>query len=405
MQQRARQESSPLPDDTESRLLRRIFIVLAGILLIASIHMLYMAREFVLPIIMALLIAITFRPAIGWLALRGIAGWVSASVLALFLLMSGLAAGYLISGPIASWVVQAPQIQRAFMAKLQVILAPLTRIKEMTENITAAVTPSAADEAQKVVVSESNIPTLLWAAAYPAGYLVMFAASVILSLFLMASGNFFYERLINVMPTLTDKKNALRLVRDVEREVSTYLLTLTAINAGVGAFVGFIFYSLGMPSAHLWVLFVFILNFVPYAGPLVGVALSAVTAIVAFDSVGYALLAPLVYTAVITIENQFVSPYVLSRRLEINSIAILVAFAFFAWLWGIAGIVVSVPLLVTLRVFSLHIDALRGVGEFLSQNSLLAADKQEEGETERQPSSASGIRAPAAPRIKSGNPA
>jgi predicted PurR-regulated permease PerM len=173
-------------------------------------------------------------------------------------------------------------------------------------------------------------------------------------------------------------------VRDVEREVSAYLLTITAINAGVGVIVGLLFYSLGMPSAYLWALFVFILNFVPYAGPLTGVALAAVTAIVAFDSVGYALLAPLIYTSVIAIENQFVSPYVLSRRLEINSVAILVAFAFFAWLWGIAGIVVSVPLLVTLRVFSLHVDALRVVGEFLSQRSLLAADR-EEGETAQTP--------------------
>jgi predicted PurR-regulated permease PerM len=205
------------------------------------------------------------------------------------------------------------------------------------------------------------------------------------------------------MPTLTDKKNALRLVRDVEREVSTYLLTLTAINAGVGVIVGLLFYSLGMPSAYLWALLVFILNFIPYAGPLTGVALAAVAAIAAFDSVGYALLAPVAYTAVIGIENQFVSPYVLSRRLELNSVAILIAFAFFAWLWGIAGIVVSVPLLVTLRVFSLHIDALRVVGEFLSQRSILAADKLEDGEPDR-PSSAREIQTPAAAWTKSGSP-
>jgi hypothetical protein len=114
-------------------------------------------------------------------------------------------------------------------------------------------------------------------------------------------------------------------------------------------------------------------------------------------------LAPLAYTTVVMIENQFVSPYVLSRRLEINSVAILVAFAFFAWLWGIAGIVVSVPLLVTLRVFSLHIDAMRGVGEFLSQSSILAADKQENGELDR-PSSVPETHTPPVAGTKSGSP-
>ena len=49
--------------------------------------------------------------------------------------------------------------------------------------------------------------------------------------------------------------------------------------------------------------------------------------------------------------------------------AILLAFAFFAWIWGIGGIIVSVPLLVTLRVFALHVERLRPVGDFLSESS------------------------------------
>ncbi len=125
-----------------------------------------------------------------------------------------------------------------------------------------------------------------------------------------------------------------------------------------------------MSNPILWGLLAFVLNFIPYAGPLTGTALAAISAIVAFDSLGYALLAPAVYTLVVTIENQLVSPFVLSRRLEINSVAILVAFAFFAWIWGVGGIIVSVPLLVTLRVFALHVDRLRVVGDFLSETPL-----------------------------------
>lgn len=355
--------------EEQAALLRRIFFALAGMLVIATIYLMYVAREFVLPVVFALLIAVTLRPAVLWFAARGVPAWLTAGVLAVLLLTGGLAAAYLLSGPVAIWIAEAPQIQQAFVGKLEKFLAPLTRLIEITENIKNAAAPAVPAGTQKVVVSEPAFPALLWAVSYPAAYLVMFGGAVILSLFFMASGNLFYEKLLHVMPTLTDKKNALKLVHDVEREVSAYLLTLTAINFGVGVVVGAMFYAIGMPSAYLWGLLVFALNFIPYAGPLTGVLMAAATAIVTFDSVGYALLAPIVYTAIVTVENQFVSPYVLSQRLEINSVAILLSFAFFAWLWGIAGIVVSVPLLVTLRVFSLRIDSLRVLGEFLGQST------------------------------------
>ena len=86
-----------------------------------------------------------------------------------------------------------------------------------------------------------------------------------------------------------------------------------------------------------------------------------------FDSAGYALLAPALYSAVVTIENQFVSPYVLKRRLQLNSVAILLAIAFWGWIWGVFGIVLAMPLLVTLKVFSSHFDSLAAVEEFLSE--------------------------------------
>ena len=102
---------------------------------------------------------------------------------------------------------------------------------------------------------------------------------------------------------------------------------------------------------------------------LAGAILSGLISFVVFDSLSYALLAPVLYTAIVTIENQFVSPHVLARRLQINSIAILLAVAFWGWIWGIFGIVVAVPLLVTLRVFSSHFNSLSAVGEVLGDAS------------------------------------
>lgn len=355
--------------DNTAIYLKQSRTALIGILLLGAAFATYFARDFLLPVTVACLIAMTFRPLIRWFARRSVPAWVTASAFAVMLLAGGLAAGYLVSGPIAGWIADAPEIQRTFVAKIRSISGPFERFARIAEDIQDAATPTDSAGVQEVVVKEPALPALLWTAAgYPASYTVMLTGAVILSLFLMASGDLFYEKLMRVMPTLTDKKNALRFVHDVEGQVSAYLIMLTAINAGVGVAVATAFYLLGMPTAYLWAFAVFILNFIPYAGPLAGVFLAALSSIVIFDSFSYALLAPILYTAIVTVENQFLSPYILSRRLQLNSVAILLALAFWGWFWGVIGIVVAVPLLVILKVVSGHVNSLSPIGEFLGES-------------------------------------
>jgi len=124
---------------------------------------------------------------------------------------------------------------------------------------------------------------------------VIFVASgaIVIAVFLMASGDLFYEKLIRIMPSFSDKKAALRIVLDVEREVSAYLLSITLINAGLATAVGVAFWAIGLPTPHLWALFAFILNYIPYLGPITGLVLSAAIGLVVFDNIGQAALAPL----------------------------------------------------------------------------------------------------------------
>lgn len=355
--------------DIHAFYLRHIRIFLFVIALILSINLLYTARDFFLPVVIAFLIAITFRPIVRRLSLRGIPAYLTATGFAAILLVGGLLGAYMLSGPITSWIADAPALQQTFIEKIRTFRGPFQKVSEITEQIKDAAAPPKPAEVQEVVVKEGSLPALLWIAGYPAVYTIMLAGAVVLSLFLMASGNLLYEKLLTLMPTLTDKKNALRLVHDVEHEVSNYLLSLTAINAGVGIVVAGGFYFLGLKTAYLWAFVVFVLNFIPYAGPILGVAVAGLVSIVAFDTIGQALIPPAFYTAVVAIENQFVSPYVLSRKLRLNSIAILLALAFWGWLWGILGIVVALPLLVTLRVFSSHIESLTAFGALIGESN------------------------------------
>jgi predicted PurR-regulated permease PerM len=339
-----------------------------GIFIFLAIGFLYLSRDFLLPLTLAMLVAITLRPAVRGLSQRGVPAGVTAATFAAFLLVVGLVVSYVISVPVSRMVADAPAMRQILAEKIHKISAPLEQVAKMTDDLKAA-TATAPKPVNEVVVKEPSLPALFWVAMYPASYSLMFAGALILSLFLMASGDLLLEKLLNVMPTLTDKKQAFKIVQDVEHEVSVYLVTQSAINAGVGLAVGLSFYFVGMPTAYLWGLSAFVLNFIPYVGPLTGVILSGLFSFVFFDSFAYSLVAPLAYLAIVLVEGQAITPNLLGRRLRMNAVAILVALAFWGWIWGIPGMIVAIPLLVTLRIFCIHFESLTTLGEFLGEAS------------------------------------
>ena len=125
---------------------------------------------------------------------------------------------------------------------------------------------------------------LAWAAGTAADIGTTLGAMLILSLFLLASGDTLRAKLIRVVPNLSDKKRSLRVLRDIENEVSRYLLTITAINAGFGALRRLAMWVLGMPNPLLWGIAAGLLNFIPYLGGFIGNSLAAVVAIVTFPT-------------------------------------------------------------------------------------------------------------------------
>jgi predicted PurR-regulated permease PerM len=99
---------------------------------------------------------------------------------------------------------------------------------------------------------------------------------------------------------------------------------------------------------------------------MIGIAVVGLVAIVSYPTLGQAILAPAIYLACTVIEGQFVTPALVGRRMQINTVAVLLAVAFWGWLWGIAGIFIAVPVLIIVKVFSMHVSGLEGLQEFLS---------------------------------------
>ena len=342
-------------------------IARAGTFVVVATFGLYFGREFLLPMTLALLIALTFRPAIRYLADHHIPPVLTATSCMVAFVAVVMLLVYVLIDPVNIWISDFPLYAKTFAGKIQTIRSSIDNFVALTDRLQAATSPTTSIPLQEVVVKQSNLMTYIGqVTGYSAGIVTTAALALVTAGFLMASGDLFYAKLVHVLPTMTDKKRALRIVYEVEHEVSSYLLIFTAINASLGLAVGVAFYVLGMPLPYLWGILAFSLNFIPYVGAASGIVLSAFMAIVTFDSLGFAALVPLTYSACSLMESQLISPLFLSRRLQLNPVAILVSIAFWTWIWGFAGTMIAVPLLVTLKVFCDHIDGWASVGEFLS---------------------------------------
>jgi len=337
--------------------------ILLGILALLTLGFLYLARDILLPIAIAFLFSIVLGPVVRWLVRRRVPAPLSASAIVIILLLGFTSMGYLLLGPVTAIVADAPRIGSEIQEKFSVLRRPVAAIGRATAQIESIVSPD--DGTEKVVVDNGG-GALIGDIATDAGQrLAAMGLSLVLLFFILASGDLFQEKLIKILPTLSDKKRALRIARDIEREVSRYLFTVASINIGLGIVVGLAFWQLGMPSPILWAIFTTLANFIPYIGAGIVALTSFGIAVVSFDTLGQTLLPPFVFLIFTALEGQVITPMIVGQRHALNAVVILLSIAFWGWIWGIIGALIAVPLLVTAKVFADHVDGFRPFGEFL----------------------------------------
>ena len=362
------------PRFADTRLMRRLMV---GIFIFALVYALYFARDFFMPVVLAFLLALMLTPIVRFLRKRGIAEAVSATALVLASVAGLGITGYLLSGPVINLSNEAPEIGRKLTERLAELRHPFDKVMEISEQVEKVTETTQEPGVQKVVVAQPGIISQAAGNLLSAGTNI--AITFVLSLFLLASGTMFYEKIVQSFTRLSEKKKALRVVYDVEREISRYLLTVTLINGGLGLVIGLGLWALGMPTPFVFGVAAALLNFLPYVGALLSILLVAAVSLVSFESLSFALIAPAFVVLCNVVEGQFVTPMIVGRRLEINAVAIFIAVAFWSWLWGFVGALIAVPLLVVIKVFCDHFDSLRHVGNFLAAQQ--TADAVEEAET------------------------
>jgi predicted PurR-regulated permease PerM len=354
----------------DTQLMRSLLI---GIFILMAVYALYFARAFFMPVILAFLLTLTLTPIVRFLRQRGVPDVLSATLLVLLSVVFLASAGYLLSGPVIDLINNTSSIGLQLTERLAQLKRPLEKIMQISHQLEGLTETSQEPGVQKVSFAQSGILSSAASNILSAGTSITIV--FVLSLFLLASGTMFYEKIIQSFASLSEKKRALRVVYDVEREISHYLLTVAVINVGLGTVIGLGLWGLGMPNPLVWGTAAALLNFLPYVGALITIVLVTIIALISFDSISYALLAPAFVLLCDIVEGQFVTPMVVGRRLEINPVAIFIAIAFWSWLWGFVGALMAVPLLVVIKVFCDHFDGLSHVGNFLAaQNSAVVEE-------------------------------
>ena len=336
-----------------------------GIFVMAFMAFLYWSKPFALPVVLALLLTFLLRPVVVFLARLRIPEIVgSVLVLAVFLGILAAVISNLVQ-PATQWVAKAPQTMRDAEQKLRKLVRPAAQLSRAAETVETITTESAgATPAPKVQIKENTFQKTAF--EYASTFVTSAVETVVLLFFFLALGDTFTRKLIKVLPTSRDKEKALQITHELQHNVSLFLFTITAINACLGALVGFAVMLLGMPNPLLWGAVVALLNFIPYFGPWMGIVVLAIAGFVSFDEPARAFLPPIIYLALHAVESNFITPLILGRRLTMNPVVIFLSLMFWMWLWGVPGALISVPLLMMLKVFCDHLKPLAPLGEFIS---------------------------------------
>jgi len=341
----------------------------AGLLLVAVLTVLHLARDVVLPVVVALILSLVFLPAVRGMKKVYIPAPLGAAIIVLALMTAFLGGIYALAEPASAWLDKAPQGLRELGVKLsrvtgqvQDVTKATDQVQDMTQDMASG--DNGAERAREVTMRAPTLAGGIFVAARE--FTVSSVSMLVVLYFLLACGDLFLRKTIAVTPRLADKERAIDIAQQVEAGVSNYFLTVTLINACLGCVVALAMYLLGVPNPVLWGALVAVLNFVPYLGEIAAVAALTVVGLLTFDDLWRGLLVPGVFCLLSAAERYLVTPLILGRRLSLNPVVIVLSVLFWGAMWGVPGALLAVPILVALKILCDRVERLNVFGEFLA---------------------------------------
>ena len=320
-------------------------VSLVGLFVIALIWCGYVAQPVIVPVLLAWTIATIVLPLVKWMQDRGVPrvlAVLAATALLVAVIVSLLA---LLSTPVAYWLGRATEVGALIKHKLQTMSQPLALLDELrkTLNVINAVEPALKVEQQSATVVTTIVSILTPAVSQ----FILFIGALV---FYLVYQQKLRSTAVYFLSDREARLASLRTLSDIDESMTTYFGTFTIVNICLGLITVVLTWFVGLPNPMLWGVLAGVLNYIPYIGPAIVATTLGIVGLLTHPTLGEALVAPLVFLAIVTVEGQFLTPAMMGRRLELNPFAVFLAIAFCTWLWGPIGAFLAVPLLMVLTV-------------------------------------------------------
>ncbi|WNM56593.1 AI-2E family transporter [Candidatus Nitrospira allomarina] len=369
-----REASAPSPSsELEAGYLSQLFqgpinirsIALTGLFLYASLMVMYLAKAIMLPVFVALFLNLLFAPLVRGVEKIHIPAPLAAGGI-LLVFISVFTFGIVqLSTPASLWLDRAPEALQQVERKIRTIKSSVLEMGKATQALEHVASLSESRKAQRIEVKTDSLGGLL--IGWTTEFILGLVSTMILLYFFLASGDLFLEKLVKVLPRFSDKRRAVEIVRGIENNISSYLVTVTSVNVGLALATSLAMYLLGMPNPFLWGAMAGILNFIPYVGSIIGLGAVTLAAAITFEHMNMVGLVFGTYLFLTAMEGNFITPHLLGRKLTLNPVIILVSVLFWGWLWGAVGALLAVPFVASLKIICDQIEPLNSIGEFLSR--------------------------------------
>jgi predicted PurR-regulated permease PerM len=253
--------------------------------------------------------------------------------------------------PLTAWIGRSGEMGALLNAKFRFLRAPLAALESVQESLHSLA--GGDKSAISVDVKQTSMVQYMFEFLTPAlSQMFIFVGTLV---FFIAGRVQLKRKLVVTFMTREARLTTLRILTAIERNLGTYLGTVTVINAGLGAFTGLVLWALGVPNAGLWGLMVFVLNYLPFIGPLLASLVLLGVGLVTYQTLLWSLMPAGAFLVLHGIETLLVTPSVVGRRLTMNPFLVFIALAFWTWVWGVAGAFMAVPLLVVSVVVIEHL--------------------------------------------------
>lgn len=333
------------------RLLAALTLMIGASVAMAAPFALQFGAAFFLPLTAALVIATALVPVLEWQERHRIPSPIAALVcVVLFLFAANIALAAIIV-PAAQFFRQLPERIDRVQANIGPLIDLYANLQRYVNRTLEHLVTSSQHPAQSIAAAPQNTLLELTASSAPIVIIQIFFA-ILVVFFFLSGWTRLRRQTITSRSSVGGAMATARVIQEVVDDTSAYLGTITIINLMLGVIVATGLWLVGMPFPLMWGGIVALLNFIPYLGPIVAALLMALGGLMVFTDFWTAMMPAAIMIGCHLLEANVLTPLIVGHRLTINPLLILISISFWSWVWGTAGALLAVPLLIIFQTIA-----------------------------------------------------